>query len=142
VLAFRDARDWKRFHDPKDMALSLVLEAAELMEHVQWRKDADLRAHLARRRGAVGDELSDVLYWVLLLAHDLGIDLGSAFERKMRANARKYPVAAARGRAAKYTELERRPSRRVRRGRRASARPAAARRSSPPRARRTTPSAR
>jgi len=107
IVAFRDARDWKRFHDPKDMALSLVLEAAELMEHVQWRSGKDLAAHLARRRAAVGDELSDVLYWVLLLAHDLGIDLAAAFHRKMRLNARKYPVAKARGLAAKYTELRR-----------------------------------
>lgn len=101
VLRFRDARDWAQFHNPKDAVLSLVLEAAELLEHTQWRNGDDLRRHLAAERVAVGEELSDILYWVLLVAHDLGIDLGAAFRRKLRVNARKYPVALARGSAAK-----------------------------------------
>ena len=104
ILEFRDARDWKRFHTPKDMALSLALEAAEVLELTQWRNGADLDAHLARKRREVGDELSDVLYWVLLLAHDLGIDLARAFARKMASNARKYPVRTSKGSARKYSD--------------------------------------
>ena len=105
VLRFREERDWKQFHNPKDQALSLCLEAAELMELMQWRNGPELDAHLTKIRERLGEELSDVLGWVLLLAHDQGIDLTSAFERKIRINSKKYPVEKARGVATKYTEL-------------------------------------
>lgn len=107
VIRFRDARDWRRFHNPKDAILSLVLEAAELLELTQWKAGPELETHLRTSRTAVGDELSDVLYWLLLIAHDLEIDLPSAFRRKLRANARKYPVRLARGSSRKYTRLKR-----------------------------------
>ena len=103
VLKFREDRDWKQFHNPKDMALSLSLEVAELLELMQWRNGRELAAHLEKERVRVGEELSDVLGWVLLLASDLGVDLAAAFERKIKINERKYPVKAARGRADKYT---------------------------------------
>lgn len=102
VIAFRDARDWAQFHNAKDACLSLALEAAELLELTQWKQGAELERHLRTRREEVADELSDVLYWVLLLAHDQRIDLARAFRRKLRKNARKYPVARARGSSAKY----------------------------------------
>jgi NTP pyrophosphatase (non-canonical NTP hydrolase) len=102
---FRDERNWKQFHNPKDMALSLVLEASELLELMQWKNGAELAQHLAKRREELGDELCDVLYWVLVIAHDHGIDLRKAFQRKIRKNRAKYPVHKAHGRAAKYTEL-------------------------------------
>jgi NTP pyrophosphatase (non-canonical NTP hydrolase) len=105
ILAFRDARDWAQFHTPKDMALSLVLEAAELAEHFQWKSDAETRHHVAAKSGAIADELSDVLYWVLLMAHDFGVDLPAAFEQKMQKNEAKYPVEAARGKHTKYDDL-------------------------------------
>ena len=105
VIRFRDARDWARFHGPKDAILSLVLEAAELLELTQWKNGQELAAHLRRQRTAVGDELADVLYWVLLISHDLGIDLHSAFAGKMRKNAKKYPVRLARGSSRKYTRM-------------------------------------
>lgn len=105
VLRFRDARAWKQFHTPKDMAISLALEAAELLELTQWRNGSDLDAHLAERRDAVAHELSDVLYWVLLMAHDLDVDLGKAFAEKMRSNEQKYPVDKARNSHRKYTEF-------------------------------------
>jgi NTP pyrophosphatase (non-canonical NTP hydrolase) len=108
VVAFRDARDWRRFHGLKDMVLSLVLEASEVLELTQWMDADALRRSARRRRTAWGDELSDVLYWVLLLSHDLGIDLEEAFRKKMRKNARKYPVRLARGSSRKYTALRRR----------------------------------
>lgn len=105
LLEFRDRRDWKQFHNPKDQALSLVLEAGELIELMQWRNGSELAAHLRRHRRRVGEELSDVLGWVLLMAHDLEIDLDAAFLNKLRQNARKYPVGKSKGSAKKYTEL-------------------------------------
>ncbi len=105
VLKFRDERDWKQFHNPKDVSISLALEAAELLEHFQWKTPAQVKAHLKAEKENVSDELADVLYWVLVLAHDLGIDLGLAVERKLVKNAKKYPVAKSRGRSAKYDRL-------------------------------------
>jgi dCTP diphosphatase len=105
MLAFRDEREWAQFHNPKDVALSLTLEAAELLELMQWRSGTDLVEHLRRNREAVEDELADVLGWVLVLAHDQGIDLAEAVKNKLRKNAAKYPVEKARGVAKKYTEL-------------------------------------
>jgi NTP pyrophosphatase (non-canonical NTP hydrolase) len=106
ALKFRDDRDWKQFHNPKDVALSLALEAAEVLELTQWRSGDALQAHLAGHTHLLGEELSDVLCWVLILAHDQGIDLPRAFTAKMRANAEKYPVDKARGSAKKYTEYQ------------------------------------
>jgi NTP pyrophosphatase (non-canonical NTP hydrolase) len=108
ILAFRKARDWERFHGVKDMVLSLVLEAAEVLELTQWKNGAELERELRRRKGALADELADVLYWLLLISHDMGIDLPSAFDRKMRKNAAKYPVRLARGSSRKYSTLRRR----------------------------------
>ncbi len=110
VLRFRDDRDWKQFHNAKDMAISLSLEAAELLELVQWKNGAELDAHLSERREALEHELSDVLYWLLLISHDFGIDLGEAFLSKMRHNETKYPVERARSRSDKYTELGAEPT--------------------------------
>jgi dCTP diphosphatase len=102
---FRDERDWRQFHNSKDVMLSLCLEAAELLEHAQWRSGDALRGHLAEHREEVGQELADILYWTLLLSHDLGIDLEDAFFRKMDLNERRYPVDASRGKATKYDKL-------------------------------------
>ena len=102
ITQFRDARDWKQFHTPKDMALSLVLEAAEFMEHFQWKRDGEVERYIAENRGALGEELADVLYWVLLISHDLKIPLDQAFEAKMARNEAKYPIEQAKGSAAKY----------------------------------------
>ena len=105
LLAFRDARNWKQFHNPKDQALSLSLEAAELLEHMQWRDGEALQKHLVSNHDAVGQELADVLGWVLLIAHDLQIDLGEAFSAKQKINNSKYPVDKSFGKATKYNEL-------------------------------------
>src|SRR3954469_7989520 len=105
VLEFREERDWKQFHNPKDMALSLSLEAAELLELMQWRNGAELDQHLAANKMRLGEELSDVLGWILLIASDQGIDLADAFVKKIGLNKRKYPIDKARGSAKKYNEL-------------------------------------
>lgn len=102
VIEFRDARDWKQFHHPKDVAVSLSLEAAEYLELFQWKSEKE---QLVVDHNRAGEELADILYWVLLAANDLGIDLVEALDRKLASNAAKYPVAKSRGRSAKYSEL-------------------------------------
>src|SRR5207248_3828940 len=86
VLDFREERDWKQFHNPKDMALSLSLEAGEVLELMQWRNGAELDAHLTASKHRLGEELADVLGWILLMAHDQQIDLGEAFAKKIETN--------------------------------------------------------
>ncbi len=105
VTSFRDARNWRQFHNPKDCAISLQLEATEVLEHFQWRNGDALTKYLAEHKADVADELADVFYWVLLMTHDLGIDLSDAFERKLAKNGEKYPVEKSKGSAVKYTEL-------------------------------------
>lgn len=105
IIAFRDARDWAQFHNPKDVAISLSLEAAELLEHFQWKNPEEIKKHLKTHKLEVSEELADVLYWVLLLGHDLKIDVPDALTKKLRKNAKKYPVAKAKGRHTKYTGL-------------------------------------
>ena len=99
IIAFRDARDWAQFHTPKDVALSISLEAAELLEIFQWTRDADLEACLAEHKVHVGEELADICVLAITLAHDAGIDLPAAIEDKLEKNARKYPIELSRGRA-------------------------------------------
>jgi NTP pyrophosphatase (non-canonical NTP hydrolase) len=105
AVGFRDERDWRQFHNFKDMALSMSLEVAELCELMQWKNGEELNSHLAANRERAGEELSDILYWVLTIASDLEIDIDQAFRRKIKANAVKYPVEKSKGRATKYTEL-------------------------------------
>ena len=106
ALKFRDARDWKQFHTPKELAISLVVESAELLELMQWQQGAALEAAVKQKRGEIADELGDVLHSILLLAAELEIDLGRAFVEKLHKAEKKYPVEKAKGRAVKYTELE------------------------------------
>ena len=105
IIAFRDARDWKQFHNPKDASLSLVLEATEVMEHFQWKNSEEMQKHLAEHAPEVGEELADVLYWILLMGHDFHIDVFAALEKKIMKNESKYPVEKAKGVHTKYTEL-------------------------------------
>lgn len=105
IIDFRNKRDWKQFHNPKDIALSLVLEATEVMEHFQWKNDKEIREHVISHKEEIGDELADVLYWVLLMSHDLEIDIAEALEKKIDKNEQRYPVEKAKGTAKKYSEL-------------------------------------
>jgi NTP pyrophosphatase (non-canonical NTP hydrolase) len=106
IIDFRNARDWKQFHKPKDLALSLVLEASEVMEHFQWKNEKEVEKYIKEHKNDIGEELADVFYWVLLLSHDLNVDLIKIFNQKMEKNEKKYPVNKAKGTHAKYTELE------------------------------------
>jgi len=105
IIAFRDARDWKQFHNPKDVALSLVLEAAEVMEHFQWKNKEEIEKYIVTHKKEISEEMADVLYWILLMSHDLKIDVLEALESKMAVNERKYPISKAKGKHTKYNKL-------------------------------------
>ena len=105
IIRFRDARDWKQFHNPKDVSLSLVLEACEVMEHFQWKNKGEIEHYIKRNKCKIGEELADVLYWVLLLSHDLKINILDALEKKLEHNKAKYPVHKAKGKHTKYNCL-------------------------------------
>lgn len=105
IRQFCEERDWAQFHNPKDLAASLVLEAAEVLEHFQWKSPEEMAEHLKNNKPQVAEELADTYYWVVLMCSYFNIDLGEALEAKMKQNAQKYPVGKAKGRHAKYTEL-------------------------------------
>ena len=102
---FAARRDWEQFHTPKNLAMALCVESAELLEHFQWLTAEQSLALDARRKRAIADEIADVLLYLTRLADVLRIDPLAAAERKLRKNAVKYPVARARGHARKYSEL-------------------------------------
>lgn len=106
IKKFRDERDWMQFHNHKDMALSLVLEAAEVLEHFQWKSSAEIEEYVKNYRGEIGEELADVAMYLFELADNLGIDLGRAIEDKLAKNVQKYPVGKSKGRHTKYTKLQ------------------------------------
>ncbi len=105
IVDFRNRRKWKQFHNPKDLALSLVLEATEVMEHFQWKSPVEMDEYVKKNREAISEELADVLYWVLLMSHDLKIDIEESLDRKIRINNEKYPVSKAKGKHTKYNKL-------------------------------------
>jgi len=106
VVAFRDARDWKQFHSPRNLAASISIEAAELLECFQWSNDATLDGDVAKRRGEIEEEIADVLIYALLLAHETGIDPAEAIRRKIAVNDIKYPIERSKGSRAKYDSLD------------------------------------
>lgn len=97
LIEFQKERDWKKFHTPENLAKSISIEAAELMEHFQWGKEYnDLE---------VADELADVLIYCIYMADAMDFDINEIIKNKMKKNALKYPVEKSRGNAKKYTEL-------------------------------------
>ncbi len=105
LLAFRKERDWEQFHNLRSLSTSIALEAAELMEHTQWAKDADLPALATEHRYALAEEMADIAILLTYLAHDLGVDLETAVRQKLLKNAAKYPVEKAKGVATKWDRL-------------------------------------
>lgn len=102
IKTFCDDRDWSQFHDPKNLAISLQLEASEVLELFQWTKDNQMKEG---REEDMADELADVMYWLIMLSNHYNIDLTTALEKKMEKNEAKYPVDKAKGKTAKYNEL-------------------------------------
>ncbi len=107
LIAFRDERDWKRFHSLKNLMVSLNLEVSEMLELTQWKDDAEVEAAIDDPdfHHALSEECADVFLYLLLIAERAGIDLNRAAAEKIRKNGEKYPVEKARGNAKKYTEL-------------------------------------
>jgi len=105
IIEFRNVRDWEQFHNPKDVAISLVLEANEVMEHFQWKNHEEIKKHVIDKKDEIGEELADVLYWVLLMSHDLDIDVLDSLDKKIKKNEAKYPVDKAKGKHTKYNKL-------------------------------------
>ena len=103
IKKFRDDRDWKQFHNPKDLAISINLEASELLEIFQWSaEDLECKDKLDK----VKEELADVLNYCVLLADRYGLDMDEIIQAKIKKNEEKYPAKAALGNKAKYTELK------------------------------------
>lgn len=105
IRTFRDERDWMKFHDPKNLAVSITIEAAELLEHFQWKDEKAVEEHIRSNREEIADEIADVAMYLIELADNLSIDLIRAIEIKLEKNAQKYPVAKAKGIATKYDKL-------------------------------------
>jgi dCTP diphosphatase len=105
IQAFRDERDWMQFHSPKNLACSIVIEAAELLEHFQWKTPEQSESAALEKREEIAEEIADVAIYLIELADNLGINLGEAIHAKIARNEAKYPVEKARGSAKKYTEL-------------------------------------
>lgn len=105
LIEFRRERDWEQFHHPKDIAISLSIEATELLEWFQWRNNTEIQQMLTSdKREALEDEIADVAVYLHYLCHDLNIDLEQAIQQKMQKNSAKYPVDKVKGRADKYNE--------------------------------------
>jgi NTP pyrophosphatase (non-canonical NTP hydrolase) len=108
VLQFRDERDWKQFHDPKNLAEAVSIEAAELLELFLWKKPEDVAALLksdTKFKKAVEEEFADILCFILSFANAAEIDVSRAVQAKIETNRTKYPVEKARGTATKYDQL-------------------------------------
>ena len=106
LLKFRNERDWAQFHTPKNLSMSIAIEAAELMEHFQWKTDAEAASYLQTPGfEKVREEIADVAAYLLLLSHDLGIDLNQAVVEKVKKNEQKYPVEKCKSKHIKYNEL-------------------------------------
>jgi NTP pyrophosphatase (non-canonical NTP hydrolase) len=102
---FAAERDWDRFHSPKNLAMALSVEAAELLETFQWLTEEQSRRLSPAALAAASDEVADVLLYLVRLSDKLGIDPAAAARRKMLSNAERYPADKARGNSKKYNEL-------------------------------------
>jgi dCTP diphosphatase len=105
IRKFRDERDWMQFHNPKNLACSISIEAAELLEHFQWKTPEESEALGKDQKEKISHEIADVAVYLLELADNLDIDLSQAIQAKLALNAAKYPIIKAKGSAVKYTEL-------------------------------------
>ena len=105
VAQFRDERDWKKYHKPKDLAASITIEAAELLEKFQWKTDEEIEQILKEKNAEISKELADVIIYCLNFADTTKIDISEAVKRKIEENKKKYPVEKIKGNYKKYTEI-------------------------------------
>ena len=105
LISFRDARDWSQFHNPKNLASSISIEAGELLEHFQWLKPDESKQYIKDHKKEVSSEMADVLNYLLIMAHDADIDLVDASIKKIEENNKKYPIEKSKGKSLKYNKL-------------------------------------
>lgn len=106
VNSFVEARDWAQFHSPKNLAMAMIVEAGEVVEHFQWMTEVESRQLDAATREQVGHELADTFVYLLRIAEVCGIDLIEATNQKIDINAKKYPIEKVKGSNAKYTKYQ------------------------------------
>jgi NTP pyrophosphatase (non-canonical NTP hydrolase) len=105
IQGFVDARDWRQFHNAKDLSVAIAAEAGELMQHFVWQQPEQIEARVDARRDEIASEIADVAILLFELADNLGFALGEVMERKMQHNEVRYPAEKARGNNLKYSEL-------------------------------------
>ena len=105
IKKFRDDRNWMQFHDPKNMAVSIILEASELLEHFQWKTTEEVEKYARHNYAEIKDEIADIALYLFELADNLGISLIDAMDQKLKKNEMKYPVEKAKGKHTKYNKL-------------------------------------
>lgn len=108
MIAFRDARDWKQFHKPKDLAIAASIETAEILELFRFKTDKEIEEYLQNpdNKKELSHEMADVLYFLMILSHDQGIDLVKAYYEKLVLLEKKYPVDKCKGKSHKYTHYQ------------------------------------
>jgi NTP pyrophosphatase (non-canonical NTP hydrolase) len=107
VKEYCEERDWDQYHNPKDLAIGAITEAAELLEHFRFKSEKEMDKMLAdqKKKGEISDEMSDVLMFIIRFAQKYDIDIAESFQRKMDQNTKKYPIDKAKGSNKKYDEL-------------------------------------
>lgn len=105
IRAFRDARDWRQFHSPKDMAVAIIAEAGELLQHFVWKTPEQSEVRAVEKLTEIREEVADVAILLFELADNIGVRLDEAMLDKLEKNERRYPADRARGSNAKYNEL-------------------------------------
>ena len=105
IKQFRDERDWMQFHDPKNMSISVIIEAAELLEHFQWKTKKEVEKYVKENKEEIQDEIADIALYLFELSDNLYINLLKAIKNKLEKNKRKYPVEKAKGKHTKYNKL-------------------------------------
>ena len=105
ICAFRDARDWRQFHNPKELAVAITAEAGELLQHFVWQSPEQSEQRVSERKAELESEMADVAILLLEMADNCGINLAAAIRAKLARNEERYPVAKARGSNKKYNEL-------------------------------------
>lgn len=103
INEFRDERDWRQFHNPKDLAISISLEASELLENFQWKESEDA---IQKNKNDIEKELADILIYSLMLSSDLNLDVKNIIKKKLNENGHKYPVNKSKGSNVKYTNFD------------------------------------
>lgn len=104
IKEFRDKRDWMQYHDPKNMAVSLIIEASELLEHFQWKTKEEVEEYIKENKESISEEMADIAMYLFEMADNMGIDLPDAMDKKLEKNEEKYPVEKSKGSASKYTK--------------------------------------